>query len=204
MPLVIIIIVLYLFMRIDSNKTNKKVNEEKQKFWNKEYKSNEIRKKDISSLAFIKIPIDELPIKDTTDETLLALQHSIINLSKVSILNLTGISNTDLKLQYGVANLTFLSECDNNYTLLVNSLYKWGSYLYDIGLIDDAKIVLEFGITCNTDISRNYILLANIYKEQNTPNKIDNLLDTISNLNTISKESILNSVKEIKNSTYLV
>ncbi len=204
MPLVLIIIVLYLIMKLDSNKANKKVIKEKQEFWNKEYKSNEIRKKDISSLPFIKIPLNELPMKDTTDETLLALQHSITNLSKVSILNLTGISNTDLKLQYGVANLTFLSECDNNYTLLVNSLYKWGSYLYELGYINDAKIVLEYGITCNTDISKNYILLANIYKEQNTPNKINNLLDTISNLNTINKESLLRLVKEIKNSTYLV
>lgn len=204
MPLVIIIIVLYLFMRIDSNKANKKVMEEKQKFWSKENQSNKIRKKDISSLPFLKIPLDELPIKDTTDESLLALQHSITNLSKVSILNLTGVSNTDLKLQYGVANLTFLSECDNNYTLLVNSLSKWGSYLYELGHINDAKIVLEYGITCNTDISKNYILLANIYKEQNTPNKIDNLLETITNLNSINKESMLRSVKEIKNSTYLV
>lgn len=204
MPLVIIIIVLLIFLRLDTRKVNKKIIEEKQKFWNKEYKSNETRKKDVSSLPFIKIPLNALPIKDTTDESLLALQHSITNLSKVSILNLTGISNTDLKLQYGVANLTFLSECDNNYTLLVNSLYKWGSYLYELGSIDDAKIVLEYGITCNTDISKNYILLSNIYKEQNTPNKIDNLLDIISNLNTINKESILHSLKEIKNSTYLV
>lgn len=204
MPLVIIIIVLYFIMRIDSNKVNKKVADEKQSFWNKEYKSNEIRKQDISSLDYIIIPLDKLPIKDTTDETLLALQYSIINLSKVSILNLTGVSNTDLKLQYGVANLNFLSECDNNYTLLVNSLYKWGSYLYDNGQLDDAKIVLEYGITCNTDISKNYILLANIYKEQNTPNKIDKLLDIISNLNTFRKESILKSVREIRNSTYLV
>lgn len=204
MPLVIIIIVLYFIMRIDSNKVNKKVADEKQSFWNKEYKSNEIRKQDVSSLDYIKIPLDKLPIKDTTDETLLALQYSIINLSKVSILNLTGVSNTDLKLQYGVANLNFLSECDNNYTLLVNSLYKWGSYLYDNGQLDNAKIVLEYGITCNTDISKNYILLANIYKEQNTPNKIDKLLDIISNLNTFRKESILKSVREIRNSTYLV
>lgn len=204
MPLVIIIIVLYFIMRIDLNKVNKKVTDEKQSFWNKEYKSNEIRKQDVSSLDYIKIPLDKLPIKDTTDENLLALQYSIINLSKVSILNLTGVSNTDLKLQYGVANLNFLSECDNNYTLLVNSLYKWGSYLYDNGQLDDAKIVLEYGITCNTDISKNYILLANIYKEQNTPNKIDKLLDIISNLNTFRKESILSSVRDVRNSTYLV
>lgn len=204
MPLVIIIIVLYFIMRIDSNKVTKKINEEKQAFWNKEYKSNDIRKQDISSLDYIKVPLDKLPIKDTTDETLLALQYSIINLSKVSILNLTGVSNTDLKLQYGVANLSFLSECDNNYTQLISCLYKWGSFLYDNGQLDDAKIVLEYGITCNTDISKNYILLANIYKEQNTPNKIDKLLDTLSNLNTIRKESILRSVREIRNSTYLV
>lgn len=204
MPLVIIIVVLFVLMRIDSNKANKKANEQKQIFWNKEYKSNETRKMDVSSLPYIKIPLDELPIKTTTDQSLLALQHSIINMSKVSILNLTGISNTDLKLQYGVANLTFLSECDNNYTLLVNSIYKWGSYLYEIGHIDDARIVLEYGLKCNTDISKHYILLATIYKEQNTPNKLDILLDSISNLNTLKKETIHNSVKEIKNSTYLV
>ncbi len=79
-----------------------------EQFWEKETKSNHVRKADISDLDYIKIPMDTLPIVETADETLLSIHKTITDLSQKSILNLTGLSNTELKLSYGVAPYIFI------------------------------------------------------------------------------------------------
>ncbi|MDF2587493.1 MAG: hypothetical protein K0S41_1334 [Anaerocolumna sp.] len=190
-------LIVVIFLHLSISKSNRKMQQDKEIFWSNEHASNSIRKTDITGLDYIKIPLEILPIVETTNEELSNMQNLIKTLSGKSILNLTGLSNTDLKLQYGTANITFLSECDSNYTLLVQTLIKWGSYLYDNGLILEAITVLEYGIECKTDISKNYILLATIYKEVNTTEKIRDLIQVAESLNSLTKESILRSLNEL-------
>lgn len=207
MVIIVTLVMLSFFIWIQTGKrkANRKVMDERNKFWEKERQANATRKTDISELNYITIPLDRLPFTETKEEELLSVQNSVKALSKEHILNLTGISNTDLKLKYGTANINFLSECDSNYTLLVQDIYKWGEYLYNRKQFRDAAGVLEFGVECKTDISKNYILLARIYKETdaNAAQKIDALIQTAESLSTLMKDSIINSLKEIKLSTYL-
>jgi len=167
-------------------------------FWDKENKSNLIRKKDISNLEYISIPLSSLPFNDTPDEDLDRIQKMIETLSTKQIVNLTGKSNTDLKLEYGPANLTSLTTFDQNFTLLARTINQWGKYLYEHGKISDAQTVLEFGISCKTDVSQNYLLLASIYKEQNEVQKIEHLIDVANSLETLMKNSIISSLKSIQ------
>ena len=205
MPVVLgLVLLLLIWLRFGNSKANRKLQKEKAIFWENENLSNSTRKVDISGLDYITIPLDQLPFTETTDETLISLQKTITTLSQKRIINLTGFSNTDLKLQYGVSNITLLSEYDNNYTLLISNLYKWGSYLYDHERVSEAIVVLEFGIQCKTDVSKNYLLLATIYKDMNTIEKIDALILMAETLQTLMKDSILADLKEIKLSSYLV
>lgn len=199
-PIILVtVIILSILLRQRMAYTSQKVEKEKQAFIKREQEANQTRKQDISSLNYIKIPLDTLPMNHT-DEALIRFQDRILALSKEQILNLSGFSNTDLKLKYGVANINFLSKCDSNYTQLVNTLYKWASRLYELNLKSDAKAVLEYGIQCNTDISKHYTLLAIIYREENAFEKIDELSEKAGHLSTLMKESILSSLNEIKNS----
>lgn len=201
MPLMLIIILAFtIWLHFMIRKSDRNSRENKEKFWEEETKSNQVRKVDISGLDYIKIPMDTLPIFETTDKTLVSIHKTITDLSQKSILNLTGLSNTELKLHYGVANLTFLSECDNNYTLLVRTLYQWGSYLYQIGNVEDALKVLEYGITCKTDVGKHYHLLATIYKDTNKSDKITNLIEVAESISSLMKDSILKDLKAIQES----
>ena len=58
-------------------------------------------------------------------------------LKEKKILNLSGFTNTDLKLEYGVGNLTELTDYDNNYVTLSRSLHlgRGSSYLKEIGCV---------------------------------------------------------------------
>lgn len=146
----------------------------------KESKANFTRKADISSLDYIKIPLETLPFHKTYDVTkdtnttlqdeILACSKAIISMKDLKIINLTGISNTDLKLKYGVANLPFLMQYDENFSKLARTLSKWGRLLYEAKEYADAKLVLEFAVSLKCDIEDIFIILGKIYKiEKNMP-----------------------------------
>lgn len=192
---IIIIFVLWLFYEIKKSKKNFK--EDNENFWKRENDANLARRTDISDLNYITLPLDHLPMSNQEDSTINSYRDTILKLSDKKMLNLSGYSNTDLKFKYGAANFNILSDCDNNYSLLVSTLEKWGERLYSKGLLSEAIQVLEFAVSCNSDVSRTYQLLARIYIEQNTPEKINTLLDKLHDINMFHKDII---IEELKNS----
>lgn len=188
---VLLVLILVFWLQVGLHRSNKKSVQLEEEFWERERKANFTRKKDISNLPYIKIPLDSLPFRPSASSTIEELQATIQNLAEQKIINLNHMTNTDIKLTYGTANYPILSEYDQNYIVLVRTLYKWGKTLYEEGFIEDAKLVLEYAITCKTDIKSNYTLLASIYKEQKDTNSIQSLLETAHTLTSIMKESII-------------
>jgi len=194
---IVIIFVLWLNYEIRKNNRLSKIKSEE--FWAKEAQANMTRKTDISNLDYIKIPIDKLPLDDNPDDTINSYRDTILSQSDKKILNLSSFSNTDLKLKYGAGNLAQLSEYDNNFTVLVSTLQKWGERLYNQGYIKEALSVLEVAVECKTDVSKSYELLAKIYAEQGAPDKIDSLVEALSHVNIWNKENLLIKLQNIKN-----
>ena len=155
-----------------------------------------MRRKDISKLNYIEIP-DSLPYVNCSDSEITRLQDKLISLKNKKILNLTGYSNTDLKIEYGVANLSKLSEYDDNFAVLAQTLAALGKALINAGYVTEAVKFLEFGIKCNTDVTYNYTALADYYMEQGDTDKIKALIDTASELNSLSKDVILKHLDEM-------
>lgn len=193
-----VVLVVFGWIGIKRSLASKQEKADIDSFWSREEHANSIRKQDISQLEYITIPLDLLPFKETNDTKLSEYQDTIRSLSEYKILNLTGISNTDLKLQYGAANLEILSLADQRFTTLARTLASWGNYLYEEGDPEAATKVLEFGIDCRSDVSSNYLTLAKIYKET-APERIEELKSVAEGLNSLTKNSILSSLDEIQN-----
>ena len=70
-------------------------------FWERENEANHVRRKDISSLPYITIPLEKFPINICDDPKLIACEAKLKQLSDCRILNLEHQSNTDLKMLYG-------------------------------------------------------------------------------------------------------
>lgn len=196
----ILIFVIWLFY--EKNKSNKEIKQISETFWEKEHQADMTRKSDLSSIDYLVVSLAELPFLDTTDFTLLEYQNLVKALSSEKIVNLSGLSNTDLKLKYGRANLSFLSSYDQNFTNLVSTLSRWGSYLYQHNYITEAKQVFEYGVKCNSDIKNNYIGLARIYQEEGFLLGIDDLIHHVNTLDSPRKQSILEALSEMKTSTF--
>lgn len=188
LPYIIILLSVLALLRNRTNRTSKK---NQDSFWEKEQRANHTRKQDISGLDYIQIPLDTFPIGQFTDEKLTSLEQTLTSLSNRKILNLSGISNTDLKLQYGAANLPVLSECDANFTLLARTITAYGERLAELGHWKEAILILEFGIQCKTDLSKNYTLLGTLYRDHDDSAKIQQLVDIVQNMDLLLKDSIL-------------
>jgi len=194
---VCIVIIFVVWLRYQLSKNNRAAQKQTSAFWEKENRANFVRKKDISNLDYIKIPLEALPFQDTTNEEISHVQNQLIKLSKKKILNLSGYSNTDLKLAYGTANISILSEYDQNYNLLIRHLNQWGALLFDEGQLARAQTVLELAVKYQSDIGSTYTQLANIYAKNNNADKIKELIDLIGSQNSLSKESTLASLHAI-------
>lgn len=193
-------------MNLLMRRTSRKVEEKEASFWEKELESNNVRKKSLENLEYIHIPFDLLPFGTAGDDpSLQSAEDELTALKDEKIVNLTGISNTDLKLEYGTANITPLSQYDQNYTALVCSLQKWGQALYDLGRFEDAAKVLEFAVKTRSDITATYRVLIDLYKtklglsEDEIKKKLDALIPIAKNLNSLSRQTILKMLPQEEN-----
>lgn len=188
----IVLGILTVYMR----QSTKHVGSDMKDLWTKELKANGVRKQPLTDIEYIEPDFDQLPFDgDTADETLLDYQNKLNSLRGQKIVNLSNITNTDLKLKYGVANLEYLSACDENYLTLVKYLYLWGRYLYEQGDLEKAKQVLEFGVSVHTDSKAHYRLLAEIYASDFDFEAIDRIADEAAHIASDSRDAIIAMLK---------
>lgn len=191
-----ILFIFIIWLQYEIRKSTRISKKASERFWKKEMEANRTRRKDISSLEYITLDPSLLPLDDKEDDTINSYRDTILKLSNKKIVNLTGITNTELKTRYGIANLELLSEYDNNYTVLISILHKWAERLYTNGFIADAERVLEAAVHYKTDVTKTYKLLADIYLQQNKANKINELISFVEELQIHDKDKLILYLKE--------
>lgn len=176
---------------------NRATEKEQKNFWQKEQQANEVRRRSLDGLDYVSIPLDTLPVNIMTDDP--SVRDCLDTLSVLSgekIVNFTGISNTDLKLSYGTANITALSEYDQNFTLLVQTLQKWADALHQAGYIAEARQILEYAVSIHSDAGTSYRLLASIYDREGAQEKVTALYNTALTLTSSSGKIIARTLKD--------
>ena len=166
-------------------------------YWEKEALANSTRRKPLNSLNYIQIPLEQFSFENLTpNSTVNDAKELLQNLSGQKIVNLTGFTNTDLKLKYGAPNISLLTEYDQNYTLLVRTLQTLAEEYYRQGFEDDAQKVLEFAISTGTDVSQSYFLLADLYEKKGALDKVEKLARKAASVPSILKNSIVHTLQE--------
>jgi hypothetical protein len=149
-------------------------------------------------LAYIEIPFDTLPLHLLTEDEHIAEYHETLrSLAERPIVNLSCISNTELKLKYGAPNINILSRYDAAYTVLARTLQQWATKLHKAGYTTEAREILEFAVETGTDIKGTYVLLAEIYIEEDTPDKIAGLIIEAEGNNSSFSKGIVKKLKEM-------
>lgn len=195
----LIIVLLVAWFAFARKRTTHYQSNNSDKFWEKESFANNTRKTSLECLEYITIPLNLIELAThSNNASLLEYGKTLEMLSDKKIVNLTGISNTDLKLKYGSPNLPMLTQYDQNFTLLAQTLNKLGTHLYELGNTYSAILVLEFAVACKSDISSTYKLLSTLYLETGQTDKIKLLIQSAGSLNSLMKNSIIQYLESVK------
>lgn len=196
----IIIIVLRAIIVIGNRESDNNTDE----FWAREREALFARNKDISGIELFSPDISMLPFHSETDmasdSELINIEKKVIAASKEPMLDLHEMTNTDIKIEYGPANFPTISKYDQNYMYFVRDIHRWGKYLYDNKLYDDARIVLEYNLTLSKDMSGVYTMLGLIYRESGEIKSITNLIHIAEESDALTSNSICAKLKDIINS----
>ncbi|MBO5341462.1 MAG: hypothetical protein J6A73_02120 [Lachnospiraceae bacterium] len=193
------VIVFCIWLAYEIRKHNKQDKKVLDSFWEKEQKANATRAKSLDSLNYIEIPESVYnalpsPLPADLEDTAKLLQH----LKENKIVNLSHITNTDLKLKYGASNLDTLSAYDQNYITLLRVLQTLSDYHYERGNIDTARTLLEFAVSIQSDNIGTYKMLAKIYCDSGENAKLDYLISAASLLPGLTQKPILRFLKSLR------
>lgn len=190
-------IIFSIFISFTIKRQAKNRKKEDADFWARERKANSIRRKSLDSLNYISIPLESFPtnLMNENPEVMDCINMAEY-LTSQKIVNLTGWSNTELKLEYGTANITTLSEYDQNYTLLVRTLQKWADLLLDAGYGKEASVLMEFAVRTRTDIGRTYYQLADYWAFRGEKSRIEELIRAAEDLRSSNRDIIIRHLKE--------
>lgn len=197
MPFFASFIIFLIWLSYMISRSRRRGEKTKESFWEKEERANSTRRKPLDDLNYVTIPFDSLPMNVLPEDEKVAEYHAILRtLSDSPIVNFSGISNTDLKLRYGAPNIDLLMRCDQNYTTLARTLQLWADRLYQAGFTDDARQILEYALSTDTDVSGTYRLLAAIYRSGKQTEKLKGLLEKAGSLQSGSKDIIVRILRE--------
>lgn len=189
-PFIAIFAILSITFMLLVKRSNRAVQKKREQFWQTEQEADSVRKQDISHLDYVYIPMELLPFGIDTSPEVQRLESTIRTLDTVKILNLSQYTNTELKLQYGVANLPFLSECDEHYTQLIRSLYQWACLLLDHDHLTEAVQLAKCSIDLGSDISGCYYMLCDYYVSTDDTDGIRQLQASAACLTGLQADSI--------------
>ena len=177
---------------------NRSEKNQQEQFWEREKRANQVRRKPLDDLDYVTIPLENLPTAVMTEDVIVQdCLNTLASLSREKIVNLAGYTNTDLKLTYGTANITALSQYDQNFTLLAQTLQKWADTLYNAGYMAETRQILEYAVlSIRTDAGTSYRLLSSLYDQDGEQEKVAALYDTALSLTSPSGKTIARTLLE--------
>lgn len=193
-PFLTVFIIFLIWLTIKLRRSANVSKQDMDDFWRKEMTANATVAQDISSLRYLTIPIDKFPLHFSSDSEICAIENELEELSTHKLLNLTGMTNTELKAKYGVPNFDTMSIIGEDFDRLTVLLNSYGKILIDNNMIDEAITVLEYAAGIGTDVSESYILLGNCYKAKSNDTKLEFLKSQVSESNLVLKNKILEKI----------
>lgn len=201
-------IMIYLSVKIKMSKGGSTENIDK--FLERERASLFVPKKDLPKEMFMtpstNLPFSEINHSDELSPKFTRLENEIKSLQTTKMLKPSPeLTNTDLREQYGSANLENIIIMEQNYTKYIHFLNELSVALIVDNQYDTAEKFLLEANHLGSDVSLTYICLIDIY-EQTDKKKLDEFLNEFAKNHSDEKfyvNKVLNYVKSKEDSKKL-
>lgn len=173
----VLIVIGFLFFFI--KRSNSQIEKKEEEFWQREKESKLTPPVDLSTIAYLNVPLDKFYFGSIDTPEVKAMEDEITAISKKPLLNLTGKSNTELRETYGSPNLEAMKEIGDDFDKLTMVLVKYANALFDAELITETITVLEYGVLIKSDVSTTYTLLGDCYAKLGQKRRVQTLKEQV-------------------------
>jgi hypothetical protein len=197
-PSIFILFLSLVFVLQHNLRKSKKTDQAlKDQFWSKEKQSLTVRKKSFSESDYIRPSLDSLNFdKFTPSLPADRLQHQqlIQDLNRLVVLdmmNFSHMSNSEIRIAYGTANQTVVTDNEEHYNQFLKTLAKYGHFMLDHEESYEAEAAFRLAIDLGSDYTDHYLSLATLYENSNKKEAIQPLIQQANELTSLSKDSII-------------
>ena len=140
--LFLIFLLWFTYERLKADRHSSYSNEE---FWERERRASFTPSARIDNLPYLTLDESVIPSASPADtDELKSVLEEIRSLKDTQMIDLSEMTNTELKLKYGTANFTALSEADQRFALLITDFEKAGELLAAAGRTDEAYALVHY------------------------------------------------------------
>lgn len=166
MTLLVLSVAAVFAVFIFSARHSKKRDEKKERFLEQEEAANSVRKKDIDPELFYAADLTAMPPVPEGDP------HQVQRCAKRTMIWFKKpLTNLELKMQYGPAQMDKIAEYEENLNSYLKALTKWAAEASD----QDALKILQLAISLGSEYRDSYKLAADIYHKQGDKYGLDAL-----------------------------
>ncbi len=140
--LFLIFLMWFTYERLKADHKSSYTNEE---FWERERRASFSPTARIDNLPYVTLDESVIPDASCDDsEELADVLKELRSLKGKNLIDLSEMTNTDLKIKYGTSNFTALSQADSDFALLVSDCEKAADLLADAGRTAEAYKLLDY------------------------------------------------------------
>lgn len=185
------------WLHYEKRKASRKESRLSEQFWQREEEANRTRNKDISQLPLFHMEEYRIPMPQSEDENVCYYQKQVKNSLALPMMDLSGYSNTDLKLAYGVGNFKTLSDYDENFNVFLMNMSNLGKAYFEAGLFEEAETVFRLCLESGSAKSTDYKALARVYSAMGAPGKISALITEIEASELPRKSTLVEDLQQL-------
>ncbi len=174
-PIFLCFIIFSAWFFYESRKAAKKSQKKSDAFWAREEEANHARNRDISNLPMVTVERGQIPMPETSDENTLFYQKQVTASLDFPMMNLSGYTNTDLKLAYGAGNFKTLSDYDENFNNFLMNLSHLAKAYSQTGFSQEAIVCYQLALKIGSDKTTDFKALAKLYVDTGERSKIQEL-----------------------------
>lgn len=181
-PFLTIFLIGIIMLAIKLRQAQKSHDEKVDRFWEKERDADMTPPKDLDRIEYVKMPLSDFAMGEYFDSEIEMIEEALSGCANNRMININGMTNTDIKLEYGAANLEQIAEYGDNFSRMTLLLCDYAKALMEKEDYERAQRVLEFGYEVGSDISSNYMLLGDCYAASGDRTKLDALIADLPNI----------------------
>ena len=140
--LFLIFLLWFTYERIKADRHSSYTNED---YWERERRASFSPSAVIDNLPYLSIDESIIPASGPNDsEELTAVLNELRSLKNEKMIDLSDMTNTDLKIKYGTANFTILAKADADFSLFISDCEKAADLLSNAGRTEEAYRLLDY------------------------------------------------------------